>query len=94
MGDDKTERRLVLEEAAELIDGDRQDDYGAPEINFQRIASLWNVVHPLPDGDEYLPSDVALMLALVKVGRLIQSPLKRDSWVDLAGYAALGWEVS
>jgi hypothetical protein len=39
-----------------------------------------------------LTADVAAMLALLKIARLQQSPNHRDSWVDLAGYAACGAE--
>ena len=82
----------VLREAAELIDGDRQADYGPPEENFQNIADIWTVLkHNL---HEYTPADVAMFMAAVKLARLIQSPDHQDSWKDLAGYAGLGAEVS
>lgn len=38
--------------------------------------------------------DVAALLALMKIARLAHSPDHADSWTDLAGYAALGAEVS
>ena len=41
-----------------------------------------------------LPETVALMMALLKVARLIKSPEHLDSWVDLAGYAACGGEIA
>ena len=40
------------------------------------------------------PETVALMMALLKVARLIKSPEHLDSWVDLAGYAACGGEIA
>jgi hypothetical protein len=36
------------------------------------------------------PTDVAIMMSLLKISRLAWSPTKADSWVDLAGYAACG----
>ena len=48
------------------------------------------VHHPRPPG----ASQVALCLAQLKIARLIQSPEHPDSWVDLAGCAALGAEVA
>jgi hypothetical protein len=68
----------------------RADHYGTPESNFERIAALWSVVLERPVTAE----QVALCLGQVKVARLIQTPQHRDSWVDLAGYAACGFEVS
>jgi hypothetical protein len=34
------------------------------------------------------------MLALLKIARLKNSPNHRDSWVDIAGYAACGAECA
>jgi hypothetical protein len=33
-------------------------------------------------------------MALVKIGRLTNSPSHEDSWTDLCGYAALGGEIA
>lgn len=38
------------------------------------------------------PMDVAIMMAQLKMSRLSWSPHKYDHWVDLAGYAACGWD--
>lgn len=38
----KTKRRQILEEAAELVDGDRQAAYGDPNTDFQRTAIYWS----------------------------------------------------
>ena len=43
--------------------------------------------------DDLTPVDVAMMLVLVKVARSIETP-KDDSFVDIAGYAALAGEMS
>jgi hypothetical protein len=40
------------------------------------------------------PHDVAAMMAMLKLSRIRWSPGKRDSWVDLAGYAACGWDCA
>jgi hypothetical protein len=93
-----TPRRALLEAAADTIDGDRNDTYGGPESSFKTIAGLWNeylmacaVGAP---GGILQPHDVAAMLALLKIARIAGSGgTHKDSWLDLAGYAACGWEV-
>lgn len=79
----------VLERAKNIINGDRRAEYGPPKDSFNRIADLWATTlgHPVS------PEQVALCLAQLKIARLIQTPGHADSWVDLAGYAALGAEV-
>ena len=39
-------------------------------------------------------ADVAMMCALLKIARLQNMPDHEDSWIDLAGYAACGSEVT
>ena len=80
----------VLDEAAALIGGDRQNDYGPPEENFNRIARLWSVVlkHPVS------AHEVALCMAQLKVARLVTSPTHHDSWVDGAAYMGLGAQLA
>jgi hypothetical protein len=95
-------RADVLTRAAEAV-ADRGLNYGQPEDNFARIARRWNA-HLQNVGDRELlqnvgdrelgPSDVAVMLTDVKLARLENSPEHVDSWIDVAGYAACGAEVS
>jgi hypothetical protein len=39
-------------------------------------------------------TDVAVMLALLKVARIKQNPNHTDNWIDIAGYAACGGEIA
>lgn len=84
-------RRELLEGAADLVDGDRNNQYGDPRQDFQRTAALWNTYLGIEDIE---PHDVAAMMALLKLSRIRWSPLKEDSWMDLAGYAACGWHCA
>lgn len=84
-----TARGRLLEEAAEIIDGSRDLDYGTAELNQGRIAALWTVLF----GIEVTPRQACLALVLVKVARDVHTP-KHDNLVDIAGYAALAAEVS
>lgn len=85
---DNSEYRLeILGKAAHIVTRDRNVAYGPPENTFQRIADLWTAYL---GAYEFLPTDVAAMLALLKIARLAGNPVHEDSWVDLAGYAACG----
>ena len=83
-------RVAALREAAGLISGDRDKQYGGPEENFTRIAKIWSVILGL----EVLAEDVAMMMIGLKVARYAaRSGFQPDTWVDIAGYAGCGYEV-
>lgn len=89
----------LLDLAREAVT-DRGLNYGKPEDNFARIATLWNshlanrgIVDIKVNGSVLTPGDVAMMCALLKLARLQNDSKHRDSWVDLAGYAACGAEI-
>jgi hypothetical protein len=87
-------RLVVLDDAGAAINGERDLNYGSPEENFGRIAGLLNAyMAGRPEG-EIKPHEVAIFNILLKIGRLQNSPDHRDSWVDIAGYAACGYEVA
>ena len=84
----------ILQEAEKVIYGDREQTYGKPGKNLENIATLWEMyLHGKGmwnDSSKGLyPHDVALMMILMKVARLMNSPDHRDSLVDICGYAAL-----
>ena len=87
-------RKEVLDRADKCVNGDREGSYGSPEDNFARIAKMWNAylgnTYPRKD---LKPSDVAAMLALLKIARIGSGNYKDDNWIDLAGYAACGGEL-
>ena len=87
----KAFRQAILDEASAAITGAREDTYGGPEQSFLTIAKFWSAYL-----DHFVePQDVAAMLALMKLARLKHSEGQhRDSWVDLAGYAACGAECA
>lgn len=85
-------RKDILEAAESCVNGDRQNDYGTPERNFELIANLWSdYLSTLPN--EVTPKDVAAMLILLKIARISSGKKKDDNWVDIAGYAACGGEI-
>lgn len=85
-------RKEILEKAAEIVSGEREDTYGGPEDSFRLIAKLWEAY--LGAAERVItPEDVAAMMALLKIARLAKSSDHLDSWIDLAGYAACGGEI-
>ena len=82
-------RTRLLDEASNLINGDRQDEYGPPADNFQRVADYWNA-----GGDYQIESwQVCLRLAELKLARLAGPKPSWDSFRDQAGYIALAAEL-
>lgn len=79
----------TLKAAAECVCGSREEDYGSPEDNFSVIAALWTAY----TAANITPKDVAMMMALLKIARA-KAGSKPDTYVDLAGYAACGAEIS
>lgn len=84
-------RAECLQGAEAAVNGDRNVQYGDPRADFQRTASMWNAYLGI---DSILPHDVAAMMSLLKLSRIRWSPEKFDSWMDLAGYAACGWDCA
>jgi hypothetical protein len=94
MNTEKTTRKSILETALKCVCGDREQDYGSPENNFQTIANLWiDYLSAKEDVLDIRPHDVAAMLGLLKIARIATGHGKADNWVDLAGYAACGGEI-
>jgi len=78
----------ALLEAHKIVNGERQDQYGRPENSFSTIGTLWTAYL----GRAITPHDVAVMLALMKVGRIMNG-MKHDNYVDAAAYIALAADM-
>lgn len=84
----------ILEQAKKCVCGQREQDYGTPESNFQLIADLWNDYLKKEQSSIVVDAkDVAMMMALMKIARIRNGGGSGDSFVDLAGYAACGGEI-
>lgn len=83
-------REELLDHCKDIVLKHRQSQYGTPEDNFGRIAAYWSTYL----GVEIKLSDVAMMMVLLKVARGQHKSNNEDTWVDIAGYAACGCEVS
>ncbi len=83
-------RTNFLNKVGAVINGQREDDYGIPENNLKKIAVMWGAYL----GRHVSPADVAVMMVLLKAARLANNTHHADSWVDIAGYAAIGAEIT
>ena len=80
----------ALREAARIITGDRDVQYGGPEDNLTRIAKIWSVLFER----EITAEEVAMAMVGVKLARFVsKSGFQSDTWIDIAGYAGCGYEV-
>lgn len=90
-----TERKSLLDDAAQAVLFQRNKTYGEPDEDFQRIAKTLNALgYSGPDGRALLGHDVSVIMVALKLSRLTWSPTHRDSWLDIAGYAACGSETA
>lgn len=83
-------RAQFLAEVEKLVCADRNVTHGDAEDNFRVIAQLWNVYIHNSKGEELNNKDVAIMMCLFKISRLMSNVDNIDNWLDLAGYAACG----
>lgn len=87
----------MLADTAKIL-AERQGRYGAPNKNFRCISELWTAYLRGRYGEVATigldEADVAVMSGLIKTARLAETPDHADSWVDTAGYAACGYQVT
>lgn len=88
-GKKPTVRTQVLVTADRIIGGDRQQDYGDARESFGRIGQLWSGILGMP----VTAQQVALCMVALKISRAAGKPGHADSYVDMAGYAALAAEL-
>jgi len=78
-----------LEEAINLVGGQRHIDYGDKKENHNNIAKLW---------DAYLDvnidaHDVAIMMTLLKIARTKLGKRTSDTYIDASAYMAIAGEI-
>lgn len=80
-------KQSLASEAHDIIYGDREQTYGAPDKNIQCIADFWTAYIK---GKEVLTvDDVCNMMNLLKVARSKSNPEHRDNDLDSIGYILL-----
>ena len=85
------EPRSILDEAREIIHGDREQTHGKPDRNLRAIADIWTAIlgSSLKDDEHVTPQLVCLMMAGLKLARAANRPSHREHAVDTVGYMAL-----
>ena len=82
-------RGEILDAAKAAVTGKRVTDYGKPENNFGLISLYWTTYL----GILVTAEDVALMMALFKIGRIQTGTATEDSFADACGYLACAGEI-
>ena len=95
---EKITREYILREAARIVCGDRNKQYGEPEDSFRAIAEFWGTyvreICVSTGADVCInAADVAMMMVLLKVARTFGGT-KADTYIDIAGYAACAGEIA
>jgi HAMP domain-containing protein len=83
-------RAYILRTAEDYVTVDRAAEHGDMEDNFTTIASYWSI-HL---GTDVTATDVAAMMALLKIARVRGNEQNLDNWIDGCGYMACGGELA
>ena len=85
-------RQDMLRTVERLVSNNRNLDYGEPVQNMARTAEMLAAYLGKRTGRELEATDVAAFGIILKLGRLAENPTHSDSWMDVAGYASIGFE--
>lgn len=94
--EEKDIKAHIADFAKRVTNGARRKAYGSPEQNFERIARFWNDYLKNKGAitvDIINPTDVSLMMVLMKIARISESPDHLDSYRDLVGYTLTAAET-
>jgi hypothetical protein len=85
----------ILENALELVGGDRAQQHGDKLANFNNIAAIWNgVLQAAGKLTKPLDAhDVCNLMEAMKIARRYTGKFNDDDYTDGAGYAACAFEV-
>ena len=83
-------RATILDTAKACVTQDRAATHGAAEDTFGAIAAVWSARL----GIAITSAQVCILMADLKSCRAWTNPGHADNFVDLAGYAACGGELS
>jgi len=86
----------ILEQTKKLVSKDREDKHGDKVTNHENIARLWSgyIQNKTKLLINFLPEDVANMMALLKIARTQAGQHNLDDYVDACGYSAIAGEIA
>jgi len=89
------QRGGILIEAHNIINGARNDMYGKPENSFEVIGKFWSAYlgGKWHCDCEITACNVAEMMALMKIARMVTGAGSLDSYKDCAGYIGLAADM-
>lgn len=89
-------RANIIDITKQTICNDRQDKHGNPEDSHAAIADLWSMYlsHKFGVDLDLHGDDAAVMMVLLKIGRAAIGKPNLDTFVDMAGYAAIAGEIA
>jgi len=81
----------ILDQAREIVAGDREHTHGQPDHNLRAIAAIWSALlrDKLQPDTAISPQLVCLMMAGLKLARASNRPGHREHALDVVGYMAL-----
>ena len=78
----------IADEAIKFINGNRNDDYGAPKDALRQVAQFWSAYL----SKAITASDVAKMMLLLKLARSMND-YKRDTYIDGVAYLLIAEDL-
>jgi len=90
--EDTYTRSSVLDTAKQYVTEDREATHGDMEDNFDSIGMLWEQYFSYEWS--FSPTDVAVMMALLKIARLKSNKDNPDNYIDACGYMACAGELA
>lgn len=85
----KNKEESILDEAKQLVYGERQEQYGDFKEAYEPAAEFWSTYL----GKKISVKDVMIMMTLLKISRE-KSRSKRDNLVDACGYLDMAYRSS
>jgi hypothetical protein len=87
----------IAAKASALVGGDRKEAYGDVVDSLQKIATLMNAMLSVAGktpAKPIEPRDVAMLMVAMKSARIYTGPFRADSFIDVAGWAAVAGEAA
>lgn len=87
-------RAAGLTQVIDLVDGDRDKQHGDPTENMTRFAELIRAYLYNRSVESIEAVDAAAIGVLHKMSRNSFNPYHLDNWLDIMGYASIGYEIA